>query len=71
MKKNMGYADRVIRLIIAAAIAFLYYTDRINGTAATILLIIAGILLLTGIVGICPLYFIFGMSTQSKAVRNK
>mgnify|MGYP006389513673 CR=1 FL=1 len=41
MKKNMGNADRIIRFMVAALIAILYFTNLINGTAAVILGIIA------------------------------
>jgi hypothetical protein len=32
MKKNMGTADRMIRIIIAALIAILYFTNVLTGT---------------------------------------
>ena len=37
MKKNMGTLDRAIRTLIAIAIAVLYFTDRISGTVAIVL----------------------------------
>ncbi len=67
MKRNMGIADRIIRLIIAAAIAVLYFTDVVSGTWGIVLLVIAGIFLLTSLVGLCPLYLIFGASTCKKS----
>ena len=66
MKKNMGGLDRIIRLLIAAAVAILYFTDVITGTWAIVLLVLAGIFLLTSLVGFCPIYTIFGASTCSK-----
>ncbi|MDP3914990.1 MAG: DUF2892 domain-containing protein [Bacteroidota bacterium] len=63
MKKNMGSADRIIRLIIAAIIAVLYFTNVINETLGLILLIIAGVFALTSFISFCPLYPIFGFST--------
>lgn len=65
MKRNMGTADRVIRLIIAAIFAVLYFTGTVTGTIGIIMLIIAGIFLLTSLVGFCPLYAIFGLHTHS------
>ena len=62
MKKNMGTADRVIRILIAAVIAVLYFTDQITGTAAIILGILAIIFLLTSFVSFCPLYAPFRIS---------
>jgi hypothetical protein len=66
MKKNMGNADRVIRLLLAVIIAILYATNVINGLAATILLVLAGIFILTGFVSFCPLYLPFGINTSGK-----
>lgn len=66
MKKNMGSADRIIRVIIAAAIVILFFTDVITGTWGIILLVLAGIFLLTSIFGTCPLYMPFRASTRGK-----
>ena len=63
MKKNMGTADRVIRIVIAALIAVLYFTGTIPGVWATVLLILAGVFVLTSFVSFCPLYAPFGIST--------
>lgn len=63
MKKNMGGADRVIRIIVALVVAALYYFKVIDGTLAYVLLAVAAIFLLTSFVSFCPLYSIFGLST--------
>lgn len=63
MKKNMGSADRVIRLLIAAVIGVLYYTGTISGTLGIVLLILAGVFVLTSFISFCPLYAPFGLST--------
>lgn len=63
MKKNMGNADRAIRVIVAAIIAVLYFMNIIPGTLGTVLILIAGIFLLTSLVSFCPLYLPFGLST--------
>ncbi len=63
MKKNMGTADRIIRVIIAAIIAVLYFTGVIPGTIGVILLILAGVFVLTSLISFCPLYAPFGLST--------
>jgi hypothetical protein len=64
MKKNMGFIDRSIRIIAAIAIAALYFTGHISGTAAIILLIFAGVFILTSFIGFCPLYMPFGFSSR-------
>ena len=61
----MGTADRVIRLIIAAVIGVLYYTGTITGTLGIVLLVLAGVFVLTSFVSFCPLYAPFGISTCS------
>jgi len=63
MKKNMGTADRIIRVIIAAIIAVLYFTGIIPGTPGVILLILAVVFVLTSLISFCPLYAPFGLST--------
>ena len=66
MKKNMGTADRIIRTLLAILVAVLYFTNQISGTAAIILGIFAIIFLLTSLVGFCPLYVPFKISTRKK-----
>ncbi|MFI5153758.1 MAG: DUF2892 domain-containing protein [Chitinophagales bacterium] len=66
MKKNIGNVDRMVRVLLALVIAMLYFTKQINGTPAIILGLIAGILLVTGFVGTCPLYMLFKLNTKSK-----
>lgn len=66
MKLNMGQTDRIIRLIVAAVIAVLFFTKVITGTLAIVLLVLAGIFLLTSWIGTCPAYLPFGISTVCK-----
>ena len=68
MKKNMGIADKVIRILIAVVIALLFYFKVITGTLGIILLIAGGVFLLTSFINFCPLYSIFGLSS---CPRNK
>lgn len=63
MKYNMSVADRLIRLIAAIVIGILFYTNVIGGTSGIILMIIALILLVTSIMGVCPLYHLLGIKT--------
>lgn len=66
MKKNMGNADRTIRILIAAVIATLFFTNVITGTLGIVLLVLAAVFVLTSLVSFCPLYAPFGLSTCSK-----
>lgn len=63
MKKNMGSADRIIRVIIAAIVGVLYFTGTITGTLGIVLLILAGVFVLTSLISFCPLYAPFGIRT--------
>jgi hypothetical protein len=63
MKKNMGSTDRLLRVIIAIAVAALYFTGVLQGTLGLVGLVLSGIFLLTSIVSFCPLYTLVGINT--------
>lgn len=63
MKANMGSTDKMVRLIVAALIAILYFTNVISGTLGIVLLVLAAVFLLTSVVSFCPLYAPFGINT--------
>jgi hypothetical protein len=64
MTKNMGTVDRVIRVLLALAVAVLYYTGKISGTLAIVLGVIAVVFVLTSLAARCPGYLPFGLSTR-------
>jgi len=66
MIKNMGSADKVIRILVAVAIAIFYFTNLISGTTAIILGVLAIAFVATSFMSFCPLYFPFGISTRKK-----
>jgi hypothetical protein len=66
MKKNMGGIDRIIRIIVAAVFAVLFFTKVIEGTLGIVLLVLAGTFLLTSFISFCPLYLPIGLSTLRK-----
>jgi hypothetical protein len=66
MKKNMGTIDRVIRILIAAIFAVLYFTKVIPGTIGIVLLVLAVVFVLTSLISFCPLYWPFGINTGAK-----
>jgi hypothetical protein len=65
MKKNMGTADKIIRLIVAAVLAFLFYTGTITGTLGIVAVVAAAVFALTSLVSFCPLYTFIGINTCS------
>ncbi|HZK97384.1 MAG TPA: DUF2892 domain-containing protein [Prolixibacteraceae bacterium] len=66
MKKNMGSADKTIRVFIAAIVALLYFTGVISGTLAIVLMILALVFIITSLISFCPLYPLFGINTSKK-----
>ncbi len=66
MKSNVGNIDRGLRLGVALLVAVVYFLGIISGTTSIVLGVIAAIFLVTSLVGSCPLYSIFGMSTAPK-----
>jgi len=63
MKKNMGTADRIIRVLLAIVVGVLYFTGTISGTLGIVLLVLAGVFVLTSLISFCPLYAPFGLRT--------
>jgi hypothetical protein len=65
MKKNVGMTDKIIRGTVAAIIALLYLANIITGTTTLILGSIALILFITSVISFCPMYALFGHSSNS------
>ncbi len=61
----MGAADRIIRILIAAVFAYLYFSGTVTGTWGIVLVILGAVFVLTSLVGFCPLYAPFGIKTCS------
>jgi hypothetical protein len=63
MKRNMSNTDRIVRVVIAALSAYLYFGGIVTGPLGLILVVLGGVFLLTAIVAFCPLYAPFKFST--------
>ena len=63
MKRNMSNIDRIVRVIVAALFAYLYFTGIVPGTLGIVLVILGAVFLLTSVVSFCPIYAIFKLST--------
>ena len=64
VKKNMGSADSKIRAFVVAPV--LIVAGLLVGPAgllAIVLYALAGVMLVTAVVGTCPLYMLFGLRT--------
>lgn len=66
MKRNMSNVDRIIRTVLAAVFAYLYFSGMVSGVLGIVLLVLAGVFLLTSLVAFCPLYTPFKISTYKK-----
>ncbi|MBW8294458.1 DUF2892 domain-containing protein [Sphingopyxis sp.] len=64
---NMGRLDRLLRLVVVAAIAAAWFMGLLSGTLAIVLGIGAVAFALTSLFGTCPLYLPFGLSTRGKS----
>ncbi len=64
MKKNMGTADKTIRILIAVAVVILYFTNTISGISGIILMIFAVVFVLTSLISFCPRYSLLGINTN-------
>lgn len=63
MKKNLSQADRIIRVILAAVLAVLYFTNVISGTLGIVLLVLAVVFAGTAFISWCPIYAALGIKT--------
>lgn len=63
MKRNMSNTDRIIRVVLAALFAYLYFGGIVGGTWGIVLLVLAGVFVLTSIIAFCPIYVPFKIST--------
>ncbi len=61
----MGTLDKALRILAAILIGVLYLQNEISGTTAIVLLVLAGIFILTSFISFCPLYLPFGINTKS------
>jgi hypothetical protein len=66
MKKNMGALDKALRILVAIVVGGLYLSNKISGTIALILGVLAIIFVITSFLGFCPLYLPFGINTNKK-----
>lgn len=56
----------MIRITIAIIFAVLSYTGIVSGVLATVLLVLAFVLLFTSFIGFCPFYMPFDINTRKK-----
>jgi hypothetical protein len=70
MFKNMGGVDRGLRLVVAGLLVALIARNVVTGPWAVVAGLVAAVMLLTALFGVCPLYRVFGMSTGAAPKRG-
>jgi hypothetical protein len=63
MKRNLSNIDRILRIVLGAVFAYLYFAGVVTGVLGIILLVLGVVFLLTAIFAFCPLYLPFKFST--------
>ncbi|MFY7651465.1 MAG: YgaP family membrane protein [Chitinophagaceae bacterium] len=66
MKKNMGLADKLVRVLVAIVFSVLYFTGTVSGTLGMVLLVLGGVFVFTSAISFCPLYTLVGINTCKK-----
>ncbi len=65
MKKNISNIDKIVRVIIALVAAyFAKYGEFSNDWISIALYAVAIIMLLTSLLGTCPIYSVLGVKTK-------
>lgn len=71
MRQNVGGLDRILRLLVAVVLALFYSFGTSTGGWSVIWLVVALILAVTAITGVCPLYKLLGIDTTVKVHHEK
>jgi len=64
MKNNESKADRIIRILLGVILLVLGWGGFVTGTLGLVFKILGFLPLITGIVGYCPIYGLFKLSTK-------
>ena len=67
MKRNVGKADKLIRIIIGLVLIALFFTDVLTGFIGILAVVAAGISLVTAFANFCGLYRLVGINTCKTA----
>jgi hypothetical protein len=63
MEKTVGNTDRFLRVLLAAGAVAGSGVLGFTSAWGIVLLVVAGVLVLTGVSGFCPAYSLFGVDT--------
>lgn len=66
LSTNVGLTDRLIRMLLALTLFIVYFVQKTNGALGIILIAAGVILLTTSFISFCPLYMLFRFNTKGK-----
>jgi len=66
MVKNLSAGDRVARLVVAAALAFIAYDGMVGGVVGYIAYAVAAYLLLSALLGSCIFYKMLDFNSREQ-----
>jgi hypothetical protein len=69
MSRNESTIDRIIRATAAVLAVVVAVVVGAGSVAGVLLLVVAAILLVTSLMGFCPLYRVLGLSTHHAATK--
>ena len=69
MKKNVGSADKTVRILLAVLFAVLILTNAVSGWLAILLGIFGVVFLITALMNFCPIWFALKISTNKKTAQ--
>ncbi len=65
---NESTLDRVIRFVLGAVLVYVWYAVLVTGALGILAVVVGIVLMLTGIVGWCPIYKLLGSGTRQAQV---
>ena len=66
MKRNLSNLDRILRVVLAAVFAYLYFGGILPGTLGLVLFILGIVFVLTSVMSFCPIYAMLKLSTHKE-----
>ena len=67
MKQNLGWVDRLVRLALSVVLGTAFFTHAVPTILGIVFAVIALILLVTSVLGSCPLYSLLHITTRPRS----
>lgn len=64
MRNNIGKIDRFLRIVVGGLLVLIFLNGTLVGLASVISLAVAAIMIITAILGTCPLYTVARCNTS-------